>query len=164
MATAIKSAVHDVGRHLPLAEMQSMEHVTSVALAPPRLSATLLGALAALAMLLAALGIYSTVSLLVSQRTREIGIRVALGADRRSILRLVAREGALLAICGLALGIAGALVTTRLLQGLLYGVEPLDPATFAAVPIILGTVAVVACLNPARRATRVDPVIALRQA
>jgi len=164
MATAIKSAVHAVGRHLPLAEMQTMEHVTSVALAPPRLSATLLGALAALAMLLAALGIYSTVSLLVSQRTREIGIRVALGADRRSILRLVAREGALLAICGLALGIAGAAVTTRLLQGLLYGVEPLDPATFAAVPIILGTVAVVACLNPARRATSVDPVIALRQA
>jgi putative ABC transport system permease protein len=163
LATAIKSAVHDVGRHLPLAEMQTMEHVTSVALAPSRLSATLLGALAALAMLLAALGIYSTVSLLVSQRTREIGIRVALGADRRSILRLVAREGALLAICGIALGIAGAVVTTRLLQGLLYGVEPLDPATFAAVPIILGTVAVVACLNPARRATRVDPVIALRQ-
>jgi putative ABC transport system permease protein len=94
MATAMKSAVRDVGRHLPLAEMQTMEHITSVALAPPRLSATLLGALAALAMLLAALGIYSTVSLLVSQRTREIGIRVALGADRHSILRLVAREGA----------------------------------------------------------------------
>jgi ABC-type antimicrobial peptide transport system permease subunit len=116
-----------------------------------------------LALFMTVVGVYGVKSYVVARRTREIGIRVALGADRRSILRLVAREGALLAICGIALGIAGAVVTTRLLQGLLYGVEPLDPATFATVSIILGTVAVVACLNPARRATRVDPVIALKQ-
>jgi predicted permease len=163
MAAAMRSAVRDVGRHLPLGEMQTMAHVASVAFAPPRFSTMLLAGLASLALLLASLGIYSTVSLLVSQRTREIGIRVALGADRRSILGLVAREGAFLAGVGLTVGLCGALATTRLLTGLLYGVEPLDPVTFGAAPIVLGAVALLASLNPARRATRVDPVIALRQ-
>ena len=139
-----------------------MEHVTAAAMSQPRFMAMLLGILAALALLLAALGVYSTVSLLVSERTREIGIRVALGASRRSVLRLVVGEGAALALGGLGVGIAGALAATRLLQGLLYGVEPLDAATFVAAPVVLATLAVVACLNPARRATRVDPVVALR--
>jgi predicted permease len=163
MAAAMRGAVRDVGRHLPLAEMQTMAQVTSRALAPPRLTAMLLATLAALALTLAALGIYSTVSLLVSERTREIGIRVALGADPSSILRLVVGEGAFLATSGLGLGIGGALLTTRFLQGLLYGVSPLDPPTFAAVSAVLGTLTILACINPARRATRVDPVIALRE-
>jgi ABC-type antimicrobial peptide transport system permease subunit len=123
----------------------------------------LLGLLAALALALAALGIYSTVSLLVTERTREIGIRVALGAGRRSILRLVIGEGALIAGAGLTIGVGGALLLTRVLGGLLYGVGPLDPLTFAAVPAVLGCLTVLACLNPARRATSVDPVVALRQ-
>jgi predicted permease len=162
MVAPLRAAVREVGPHLPLSEIQTMEQVTSRALAQPRLTAMLLATLAALALALAALGIYSTVSLLVSERTREIGIRVALGAGRSSILRLVAGEGALLAAAGLVIGTAGALLSTRLLQGLLYGVGPLDPVTFAAAPAVLGGLTVVACVTPARRAAGVDPVVALR--
>jgi ABC-type antimicrobial peptide transport system permease subunit len=146
-----------------LGEIQTMEHVTATALAQPRFTAMLLGLLAALALALAALGVYSTVSVLVTERTREIGIRVALGAKRRSILRLVASEGATLAAIGLAVGIVGALLLTRLLEGLLYGVDPLDPLTFVAVPAVLGVLTLLACLQPARRAVAVDPAITFRQ-
>ena len=163
MLPALRSAVRDVGRHLPLAEVQTMEHVTATALAQPRFTAMLLGLLAGLALALAALGVYSTVSLLVTERTREIGIRVALGARRASILFLVLSEGAVIAGAGLALGIGGALLLTQALGGLLYGVSPLDPLTFAAVPAILGSLTLLACVNPALRATGVDPVVALRQ-
>jgi predicted permease len=160
---AIREALRDVGPYLPLGEVQTMQHVTATALAQPRLTTMLLGLLAALALVLASLGVYSTVSILVSERAREIGIRVALGAERTSILRLVASEGALLAVTGLGLGIAGALLLTRLLEGLLYGVDPLDPLTFAVVPAVLGVLTMLACLQPARRAMAVDPSVTLRQ-
>ena len=161
---AIRQAMRDVGPYLPLGEIQTMQHVTAMALTQPRLTAMLLGLLAALALALASLGVYSTVSVLVTERAREIGIRVALGAERKSILRLVASEGALLAATGLGLGIAGALLLTRLLEGLLYGVGPLDPLTFAVVPAVLGVLTMLACLQPARRAMAVDPAVTLRQA
>jgi putative ABC transport system permease protein len=164
LISAIRQAMRDVGPRLPLGEIQTMQDVTAMALAQPRLTAMLLGLLAALALALASLGVYSTVSVLVTERTREIGIRVALGAERKSILRLVASEGALLAATGLGLGIAGALLLTRLLGGLLYGVGPLDPLTFAVVPAVLGVLTMLACLQPARRAMAVDPAVTLRQA
>jgi predicted permease len=159
----IRQAMREVGPLLPLGEIQTMEHVTATALAQPRFTAMLLGLLAIVALVLASLGVYSTVSVLVTERTREIGIRVALGAERRSILRLVAAEGLVLAAVGLGVGMGGALLLTRLLEGLLYGVKPLDPLTFSAVPVVLGVLTLLACLQPARRAVSVDPAITLRQ-
>jgi putative ABC transport system permease protein len=164
LISAIRHAMRDVGAALPLGEVQTMEHVTAMALAQPRLTTMLLGLLAALALALASLGVYSTVSVLVTERAREIGIRVALGAERKTILKLVASEGALLAAIGLGLGIAGAMLLTRLLEGFLFGVGPLDPLTFALVPAVLGVLTILACLQPARRAMAVDPAVTLRQA
>ena len=114
------------------------------------------------ALLLAGLGIYGVISYIVSERTHEIGIRLALGAERIDVMRLVMGQGLRLALTGAAVGLAGALIVSHLIQGLLYGVRPTDPPTFVAVALLLMSVAVVACYVPARRATRVDPMVALR--
>jgi putative ABC transport system permease protein len=131
-------------------------------IAVPRFHATLLGAFAALAMLLAAVGIYGLLAYTVAQRTREIGVRMALGASRRGILALVIGQGAVLAGIGVAAGLAGAFASTRYLSSLLFGITPLDPATFVAVALVFAAVALFASYVPARRATRVDPLVALR--
>jgi ABC-type antimicrobial peptide transport system permease subunit len=115
-----------------------------------------------LALILAAVGIYGLMAYSVSQRTHEIGVRLAIGAQRRDVLRLVLRDGARLTFLGIALGIIAALALTRLMATLLFEVTPTDPATFAAVAILLAVVALAACYIPARRATRVDPMVALR--
>jgi putative ABC transport system permease protein len=117
---------------------------------------------AAVAGMLAAIGIYGVLAYAVVERTREIGIRMALGAQRRSVLALVLRTGAILTTVGIALGLAGAVAATRLLQSMLFGVEPLDAPTFLAVSLMFGTVATLASYIPARRATRLDPMVALR--
>jgi ABC-type antimicrobial peptide transport system permease subunit len=125
----------------------------------------LLGAFAALALLLASVGIYGVISYSVSQRVREIGIRMALGADKRDVFRMVVGQGLALALAGLAIGVAAALILTRLLSSfslLLYGVGASDPLTFTTVSVMLILVAVLACCIPARRAMRVDPMAALR--
>jgi putative ABC transport system permease protein len=139
-----------------------MNEVVSATLSTPRFTGVLLGVFAALALVLSAIGIYGVLSYVVSRRTREIGIRLAVGASRAQVLRMVLRNGLVLSLMGIALGIAAAAMATRLMHTLLHGVTPGDPATFAAVGIGLSAVATLASLIPAWRATRVDPVVALK--
>ena len=147
---------------LAVAEVTTMTRVMADAWAPQRFSTVLLGAFASGALLLAAIGLYGMLAFGVARRRREIGVRLALGATRREVLRLVVRQGMTLTLGGLGLGIAGALGATRLLRGLLYQTQPLDPVTFASVPGILALVALLACYLPARQAARVEPMAALR--
>ncbi len=141
---------------------QTMDEIISDTLATRRFSMILLGSFAALALLLASVGIYGVISYLVGQRTHEIGIRMALGAQRRDVLRLVLGEGARMAFLGIGIGIAAALALTRVMSKMLFGVSATDPLTFAGVAAILVFVAMVACYIPARRAMRIDPMAALR--
>ena len=159
---AIRSALASVDPDVPLFRLSTVEEAIQAELAPSRFYLALVGAFAGLALVLSAIGLYGVVAYAVARRTREIGVRVALGADGETIRRLVLTEGLKPTLLGLAAGVAVAVVGSRAMQSLLYGVEPLDPATFVAVPLVLLVVAVAAILAPARRATRVDPVEALR--
>jgi predicted lysophospholipase L1 biosynthesis ABC-type transport system permease subunit len=136
--------------------------ILSNSVASQRFSMILLGGFALLALILASVGIYGVVSYLVAQRTNEIGIRMALGAQRGDVLKMIVGQGAKMALLGVAFGIAAALALTRLMSGMLFGVTPTDPLTFFAVAALLVAVALLACYIPARRASRVDPVVALR--
>ena len=139
-----------------------MDHRLHDSLARRRLSMFLLGTFAAFALMLAAIGIYGVIAYWVDQRTREIGIRMALGADRASILRLVAREFLAMVGIGLAIGLGGAFALTRVMSGLLFGVSATDLTTFALIPVVLAVIALAATYMPARRATRVEPIVAVR--
>jgi putative ABC transport system permease protein len=147
---------------LPVPRIISMEQAIAGTLAQPRFNLLLLNLFAALALVLAAVGLYGVMSYTVARRTREIGIRVALGAGRAQVLKLVVGQGMLMAGIGVVLGIAGALAITRLMASLLFGVATTDPVTFALVPLMLLGVGFLACYLPARRATRLDPMAALR--
>ena len=162
MAGAVRGDIRHMDASLPVANVRSMNDVVSAALATPRLTGFLLGAFAAIALALAAVGIYGVLAYLVAQRTQEIGVRLALGADRSQVLGMVLRHGLSLAAVGIVIGLIGAFALTRLMQGLLYEVRPHDPITFVAVAAALLLVALMASLLPARRATRVSPTIALR--
>jgi ABC-type lipoprotein release transport system permease subunit len=142
--------------------VQSMEGVLAGSLAARRITMILLAVFAALALVLASVGIYGVISFVVGQRTHEIGVRMALGAQSRDVMRLVFGEGVRMALIGVAAGGAAALGLTRLIGNLLFGVAPQDPLTFAAVAVVLTAVALLACYVPARRAVRVDPMVALR--
>jgi ABC-type antimicrobial peptide transport system permease subunit len=141
---------------------QTMNEVISDSLAARRFSMIFFGVFAAMALLLSSVGIYGVISYLVGQRTREIGIRVALGAGRADVMRLVLGHGVKMACIGVVIGLAASLGLTRLMANMLYGVSPTDPLTFAGVAILLTLVALTACYLPARRAMRVDPIVALR--
>jgi predicted permease len=158
----VKKQIWSVDGQIPVGDVRAMDELIAVSLAQQRFNMFLLGLFAALALILAAVGIYGAMSYSTSQRTHEIGIRTALGAQRRDVLRLVMNEGAKIALFGIAFGIAGALALTRLMASLLFEVKPTDPVTFAAVGILLALVTLVACYLPARRAMRVDPMVALR--
>lgn len=161
--SVLRDTVRALDPDLPLSDIRTMKEVEARALAAPRLMAWLLGGFALLALTLAAVGVYGTISLLVTDRQQEIGIRLALGAERRRVLMMVLGQGATLTVVGIGIGIVAALFLTRLLSTLVYGVSPLDPATFALVPILLSAVALAASYVPARRAARLDPAQMLRR-
>jgi putative ABC transport system permease protein len=158
----VKKQVWSLDSQLPVSDVQPMDAFIAVSLAQQRFNMLLLGLFAALALFLAAVGIYGAMAYAVNQRAHEIGIRTAMGAQRTDVLRLVLRDGAKIAFFGIGFGIAGALALTRLMASLLFEVKPTDPATFASVAILLAVVALGACYIPARRAMRVDPMVALR--
>ena len=162
LASEARRAVQAVDPDLPVFDVAAMDQLVYRSASAPRFNTALLGVFAALALVLAAVGIYGVMSYAVAQRTHEIGVRVALGAEASDILRQVVGQGMLPAVIGIATGTAGAWGVTRFLSSLLFGVRPTDPMTFTLVPVILAAVGVLACLLPARRATKVDPVIALR--
>ena len=161
LMSAMKDAVWSFDRNLPISEIVTMDGVVADATAEPRFEMLLLAIFAAVALLLAAVGIYGVMSYSVSRRTHEIGIRMSLGGSRGDVLRMVLRQGMMLALGGSAAGIAAALVLSRLMTSMLYGIRPTDPVTFAGVAIALSLVALIATYIPARRATRIDPMAAL---
>ncbi len=162
MAGAMAAQVREIDPSQPVAEIRAMRDYVSADLAQPRFTMLLLATFAAAALVLAAIGLYGVIAFSVAQRTREIGVRVALGAQHRDVLRLVMGRGFLLTATGLAIGIGGTIALGRLLAGLLYGVRTSDPLTLLAVALFLAAVSALATYLPARRATRVDPTVALR--
>lgn len=162
MIERVADAIRAVDPMQPITSTYTLEDAVGEAVARPRLLTVLLGLFGAMGLVLGALGLYGVLSYLVNQRTREIGVRLALGAQRGDVLRMVVRRGLALALAGVVVGLAGALLLTRLMQGVLYGVTSTDPLTFAAVAAVLLVVATIASAIPALRATRVDPLVALR--
>jgi len=162
LVAAVRARIAEADRDLPVAGIASMEEVISTSVAQPRMLMQFVGVFAGFALLLAAIGIYGVMAYAVTARRQEMGIRVALGAAHREILRLIVAQGMRMTLAGVVLGVAAALALTRLLAGLLFGVRAADPLIFAAAAIVLVAAAFVACYLPARRATRVDPIVALR--
>jgi len=159
---AVRQRVRELDPELPLANIRTLEEWVSGSAAQPRLNAVLLAIFAAVALVIAAIGIYGVLAYSVSQRTREIGLRMALGAQRHGVIRLIVREGMMLGIVGIGVGLAGALALSRALTALVYGISLRDPVTYIVVAGTLGFVALAACSIPAIRASRVDPMVALR--
>jgi putative ABC transport system permease protein len=162
LAVGIRKRVAEIDPQMPVYDLQTMTDAISGSVAQPRFYMGLLTGFASLALLLAALGIYGVISYGVSQRVRELGIRIALGASNESILKLILGEGLLLVGSGLAVGVIGAVLLTRLLTSMLYGITPIDLPTLFIVPVTLAATAMLATYLPARRAARVDPVTAMR--
>ncbi|MGB6692035.1 MAG: ABC transporter permease [Terracidiphilus sp.] len=161
-ANAVRSAVQSVDPEIPIFDVASMDSLIAKSITQPRFNSVLLALFAALALILAAIGIYGVISYSVAQRQHEIGIRMALGAGPHSMTRMVVKEGAILAFTGIAIGVGGALLITHFIAAFLFATAPTDPATFLGLSIFLALVALAACYIPARRASRVDPMVALR--
>jgi ABC-type antimicrobial peptide transport system permease subunit len=158
----LKQQIWAIDKNVPSGEIASVREQLERDLVRPRFNLTLLGAFAVLALVLAAVGLYGVVAFSVSQRTREIGIRMALGAHSMEVQRLILGNGLRLSLAGLALGVVGSLALTKIMSALLYGMSPLDVPTYVAVGAVLVVVTLVACWSPARRAARVDPMVAIR--
>jgi putative ABC transport system permease protein len=162
MVAAVRSQVQDVDRDQPVAKIMTMNQHLAQSVSEPRFNMLLLGVFAALALALAAVGIYGVMSYTVAQRTHEIGIRMALGAQQNDVVRLIVRQAMVLTVSGVVIGLGAAFALTRVMGSLLYGVSATDPSTFALISLMLTGVALGACFVPARRAARVDPLVALR--
>jgi putative ABC transport system permease protein len=162
ITTAVRNQLASLDRDIPLTQVRIFDEYMSRTLAKPRFNALLLSIFAGTALLLTAIGIYGVLAYSVSQRTNEIGIRIALGAAQSNIFRLVVGEAMLLVAISIGIGLLGAFLATRFLSSMLYGVAAWDPITFASIATIIAAVAFLACWLPARRAARVDPVVALR--
>jgi len=162
LVASVRRQAQAVDPNQPLYEVRTLEQLRAESIAPERLNLTLLGVFAAVALILALVGIYGVISWSVTQQTREIGVRMALGAQAGAVLRLVVGRGMKLVGAGMGLGILGALLLTRLMTSLLFGVSATDPGAFVSGALLLAGVALLACLVPARRATKVDPMVVLR--
>jgi putative ABC transport system permease protein len=162
LAKVIRQEVAAIDPNVPVASVRTMEQILATVTVQPRFNMILLGIFAAVALVMASVGIYGVLSYSVTQRTHEIGIRLALGARQGNVLKMVVSQGMVLALTGMGIGVASAFALTRLMSGLLYGVSATDPVTFVAIALLLAGVALLACYLPARRASRVDPMIALR--
>ena len=162
LASAVRGEIAALNKDQPVFNVRTMEEIVSQSVAPRRFSMTLLTAFAGVALVLASIGIYGMLSYAVAQRTREIGLRMTLGAQRGNVLRLVIAQGMKLALAGVGLGLVASLMLTRTMKNLLFGVSATDPVTFVAITLLLTLVALLACWLPARRATKVDPMVALR--
>ena len=162
LVSAVRTQVSDLDKNLPIYNVQAMDDVLSAEIASHRFNAGAVAGFAGLAVLLVGVGIYGVMGYAVSQRTHEMGVRIAFGAEPGNVLRMVLNQGLRLALIGVGLGLAASMSLTRLMRGLLFGVKPSDPETYVLVTAALLAVALAACYIPARRATRVDPVVALR--
>jgi len=162
LVAAVRQEVYAIDPNLPLASVGSLEQIVSESISQQRFYMLLLTAFASVALVLAAVGIFGVLSYAVSQRTREIGIRMALGAHGRSVIRLIVRDAMVLVGCGVAAGLSLSLLLSRAMTTMLFAIAPRDPATYATVSVTLAVVALFASWLPARRATRVDPIVALR--
>jgi putative ABC transport system permease protein len=162
MTPAVRRVVREIDPDQPISDVRTMEQVMADTVGRARFNTLLLGLLAGLATVLAAVGIFGVMSYSVTLRTREIGLRMALGAGKSQVLGLILKQGLLLTLIGIGIGLAGALALTRLLSSLLYGVSATDPLTFTAIAALLTAISCIACYIPAQRAARVDPQIALR--
>jgi ABC-type antimicrobial peptide transport system permease subunit len=160
--TALRSRILEYNAGMVVHNPEDMEKTVADSISNKRFTMALLGVFALLALLLASIGIYGVLSYMVGQRTKEIGVRLALGAQKFDVLRMVLKDGARMTLVGILIGLVGALALTRLMRTMLYGVRPTDPLTFVSVAAVLGAVAMLACYLPARRAMKVDPMEALR--
>jgi putative ABC transport system permease protein len=162
LSGAIRSQVLDIDKEQPVSRIRTLDQIVAGSVQQQHFLMLLLGVFAAAALVLAAVGLYGVMNYAVTQRTHEIGIRMALGANAGAVLRLIVSHGMMLALIGIAIGLAGAFAVTRLMTKLLFSVSTTDPLTFAGISVLLTGVALVACLAPARRAIKVDPMLALR--
>jgi putative ABC transport system permease protein len=162
LVSTLRQQIYSLDKDQPLSNIRTMDEIISTSVGDRLLTTRMLGALALVALFLAAVGIYGIMSYAVSQRTHELGIRMAIGAQRWDVLKLVLRQGMLLTLIGIVIGLVGALAISRIIASLLFGITPTDSLTLAVVSLIAAIAALLACLIPARRATRVDPMKALR--
>jgi putative ABC transport system permease protein len=162
LEAAVRSELRQLDPSVPIRNLQSIDQLVNRSIAPQRFTMSLLALFAAIGLLLAAVGIYGVMAYNVSQRTREIGLRMALGAQTRNVLTLVVKQGMALVLFGVIAGLIVSLALTRMMKSLLFGVNATDPTTFVIVALLLMLAALLACYLPARRATKVDPLVALR--